>query len=150
MRITNIVEINSTPEKVFYWLNDPNRAMEWMTSVTKTEILKETPNMVGTTFREIIEENGRGTEMNGIVTDYIQNKVISFHLSGKFNFVDVKFTLEESGGTTRLTQIANIHFKSILRILSVIMWPLLKKKIIDQSQKEFTKLKELCEQETLK
>lgn len=106
--------------------------------------------MVGTTFREIIEENGRGTEMHGIVTDYIQNNVISFHLSGKFNSVDVKYSLEKSGGTTRLTQIANIHFKSILRILSVIIWPLFKKKIIDQSQREFMKLKELCEQENLK
>ena len=149
MRIINTVEINSTPEKVFYWLNNPNHAMQWMTSVTETEILKESPNMVGTTFRETIEENGRGTEMYGIVTDYIQNEVISFHLNGKFNSVDVKYNLEKYGVTTRLTQIADIHFKSILRIFSIIMWPFFKKKIIDQSQKEFMKLKKLCEQENL-
>jgi carbon monoxide dehydrogenase subunit G len=30
MRITNTIEINSTPEEVFDWLKDPNKAMEWI------------------------------------------------------------------------------------------------------------------------
>jgi len=30
MRITNTIEINSTPEEVFNWLKDPNKAMEWI------------------------------------------------------------------------------------------------------------------------
>ena len=78
--------------------------------------LMETSNIIGTTFREIIEENGRDTELHGIITDYIQNEVISFQLLGKYNSVDVKYSLEKSGETTRLTQIANIHFKSTLTL----------------------------------
>lgn len=42
--------------------------MTWMSSVTKTEILNETPDMVGTTFREIVAENGQGTELHGVIT----------------------------------------------------------------------------------
>jgi len=30
MRITNTIEINCTPEEVFNWLKDPNKAMEWI------------------------------------------------------------------------------------------------------------------------
>ena len=65
MKIVNTIEINATADRVFGWLEDPNRAMEWMTSVTKGEIIEETSDIVGTTFREYIEENGRGTEMRG-------------------------------------------------------------------------------------
>ena len=95
MKISNTIEIESTPEKVFYWLEDPSRAMKWMTSVTRTEIIKDTPNKVGTTFREYIEENGRGTEMHGVVTDFVPNKQLGFHLEGDFNFVEVGFILSQ-------------------------------------------------------
>jgi carbon monoxide dehydrogenase subunit G len=145
MRITNTIEINSTPEEVFNWLKDPNKAMEWMTSVSRGEIVKQTPNMVGTTFRETIEENGRGTEMEGVIIDYVANRKIAFHLSGKFNTVDVETSLEQVGGITRLSQKANIRFKSFFKITSIILGPLFKKKIIKQSQSELAKLKELCE-----
>ena len=43
MEISYTIDINATPEKVFYWLGNPERAMVWMTSVTKTELLHETP-----------------------------------------------------------------------------------------------------------
>ena len=77
MEVSNTIEINCTPEKVFYWLEDPVRAMEWMTSVTRTKIIEETPDMVGTTFVEYLEEGGRGTEMRGIITEFIPNKTHS-------------------------------------------------------------------------
>ncbi len=100
MKITNTIGINNSPENVFYWLENPDRAMEWMTSVTKTEIIKETSNMIYTTFREYIEENGRGTEMHGIVTDFVSNKRLAFFLEGKYNSAEINFTLEEKEGFT--------------------------------------------------
>ena len=145
-----MIDIISSPEKVFYWLGNPERAVQWMTSVTKTETIKETPGIVGTTFRETIEENGRTVEMTGVVTGYIENKMMSFFLSGKYNTVEVEFRIEELEGFTRLTQTANIHFKSVFRILSLITGSMLRKKIMSQSQKEFLKLKELCEQDAHK
>ena len=75
---------------------------------------------------------------------------MSFFLSGKYNTVEVEFRIEELEGFTRLTQTANIHFKSVFRILSLITGSMLRKKIMSQSQKEFLKLKELCEQGTKK
>jgi uncharacterized protein YndB with AHSA1/START domain len=147
MKISNTIEIKSTPEKVFYWLEDPDRAMEWMTSVTKAEIINETPNMVGTTFIEYIEENGRGIEMHGVVTDFVSNKRLAFQLDGDFNSVEVDFTLEGKEGITQLTQNAEIHFKGIMSVLSILLGPFFKKKIMSQVRSEFTRLKELCEQD---
>jgi len=59
MKLKYSIDINCTPEQLWYWLGTPERAMVWQTNVSKTEIIEETPNMIGTTFRETIEENGR-------------------------------------------------------------------------------------------
>lgn len=148
MKILHTVDIHHPPEKVFHWLNNPERAMTWMTSVAKTEILYEAPDMVGTTFREIVAEKGQGTELHGVVTDYRPNQLIAFHLSGKFNVVDVAYYLEGIANGTRLTQRADIRFKAFLKLLSILIGPILKKNLMAQSQKEFARLKELCEQDT--
>ena len=138
-RITT--DIKNTPEKIFSWLEDPTRAMEWMTSVSKIEIIKYVPGMAGTTFREFVEENGRGTEMHGVVTDFAPNKRLVFHLEGDYNTVDVSYTLEENGKFTRLSQITEIRFKGQLRIFSIFFGPLFKRKIIKQARNEFDVLK---------
>ena len=147
MKIRNSIKINAAADKVFGRLADPDRAMKWMTSVKKGEIIEKTPDIVGTTFREYIEENGRGTEMRGVITCCDRNARLDFHLEGDFNTVDVMFTMEEVGGATYLTQTADVHFKGALRIMSVIMGPAFKKKTISQAREEFVKLKELCENE---
>ena len=147
MKLTYTMEIKTTPEKVWYWLGTPERAMVWQTNVSKTEILQETPNMIGTTFRETIEENGRGVEMCGVVTDYRENQSLAMHLSGKYNVVDVKWCIEEMGECTRLTLHANIRFRSFVKVLSILMRPTFRKKLTEQLQGEFAKLKELCERD---
>ena len=148
MKLTYTIDINSTPEIVFSWLGTPERAMMWQTSVSKTEILHETPNMIGTTFREVVEENGRRVEMNGVVTDYRKDQVLAMHLDSKYNNVDVEYRLEEIGGRTRLTMISNIRLRSFLRVLSIILWPAFKKKLLGQLNREYARLKELCERDT--
>ena len=145
MKITYAMEIKTTPEKVWYWLGTPERAMIWQTSVSKTEILQGTPNWIGTTFRETIEENGRDVEMQGVVTDYKENQSLAMHLSGKYNVVDVEWRIEQRGEHTRLTVYSNIRFRSFIKILSILIRPVFKKKITEQLQVEFTKLKGLCE-----
>lgn len=147
LKITSKVNINTSPDKVFYWLSDPNRAMKWMTSVTETEILTETPGRVGTTFRETVEDKEGRIEIFGTITEYKQNETLTFHLTSKIHSVDARYCLDESKGITHLTFTAEIRFDSTLRILSQNKWPELKKKIADQSQKEFLELKKLCEQE---
>jgi hypothetical protein len=148
MKLTYTININSKPEKVFYWLGTPEKAMTWMKNVSKTELLQETPDMIGTTFRETIEENRRSTEMYGTVTDYQENRLLAFHLSGKYNIVDVEYRLEEIDHSTLITVDSDIRFRSFLKLLSIIMWPVFKKKTLEQLREEFVRLKEICERDT--
>ena len=145
MKIANSIEIHATRQVVFSWLEAPDRAKHWMTSVSKTEMISETPERIGTTFRETVEENGRGTELHGVITDFVPNRRLSFHLEGKYNTVDVTYALQESGQDTLLSQTADVHFKGWLRIMGILLAPAFKKKVLDQAKTEFAALKTLCE-----
>jgi uncharacterized protein YndB with AHSA1/START domain len=146
MKINISVEINAPAEEVFYWLGDPERAKVWMTSVTHTEYIQRTPNLIGSTFRETVGEDGRSTEMRGVIVDFVPNQRIAFHLQGDYNAADVIFTLmEESQGITRLTQTADVRFKGITRLLNIVLGRIFKRNITRQSESEFATLKALCE-----
>ena len=79
------IEINSTPENVFQWLDRPEKAKAWMKSVRSTHILNEVPGRVGTTFIEVVEENGKSTKLRGTITAFKPNELISFELKGVYN-----------------------------------------------------------------
>jgi carbon monoxide dehydrogenase subunit G len=145
MKITHAVEIERQPSCIFSWLEDPAKAIAWMSSVSNTEILHRTLDLVGTTFRETVVDEHGSTELRGVVTACRTNQEIAFHLDGQFNWVDVAYRLEELAHGTRLTMHAEVHFKGVLRVLSLVMWPLFKRKVLDQFRSECAELKRLCE-----
>ena len=147
MKISLSIDINSPPAKVFGWVEDPEKAVQWMTSVAKTELLHETPERVGTTFREVVEEDGKGMELQGAITDYKPDKLISFHLDSRVNMVDVEYRVEAIPNGTRLMQNANVRWKFPVNAISLFMGAQMKQNISAQAQKEFEKLRALCESE---
>jgi len=146
LKLDTTVDINNTPENVFDWIRSPEHARQWMTSVTETEILEEHPGMVGTTFRERVQENGRSTELFGEITGYVPDQMISFHLEGRYNEASVVFHVHRIDSGTRVTQSARLKFKSFSRIMMIFGSIILKRKILKQMQRELGALKELCEQ----
>ncbi len=145
MKITHAVEIEREPESVFSWLDDPARATVWMSSVSRTEILHRTPNLVRTTFRETVADENGSTELEGAVTVCRPNQEIAFSLSGPFNRAAVEYRLERVANGTRLTMVADLCFKGTVKVLSFVMWPLFKRKVLSQFRREFAELKRLCE-----
>ena len=146
MKLHFEIDIAAPPEKVFHWLENPERAMQWMNSVAGGEILHKTEGWVGTTFRETVADESGSTEMRGVITEYHANHSMGFHLEGKFNHADVRYLLEPIEGGTRLVQQGEVRFKSLTRVLMLFLGPVFKAKIAKQSMAEFHKLKQLCEQ----
>ena len=142
MKVVNKVGINAAPERVFYWLEEPERAKQWVTSVTRSEYIKVTPNRIGTTFREYVEEDGQGIEMKGVVTEFLSNKLFAVHLESESHTADVRFVLTEEKGMTQLTQSVELHFKNEL---SEAVCDSIKKSIMSQAKSDFARLKKLCE-----
>ena len=149
MKIANRIDIKASPEKVFSWLEHPDRAKQWMTSVTRSEFIHETPNRVGTTFREYVEEDGRGIEMRGVVTEFVPNERFAVHLESELNTVDVRFDLAVGEGVTQLTQDVDLRLKGMLKVLGLFLRSSIKAKVTRQAQKEFARLKQLCEQDDI-
>lgn len=145
MKLSFSIDINSPPAKVFGWVENPEKALQWMTSVSGGEILHETPEKVGTTFREFVEEDGQGLEMQGMITGFEPGRSISFHLESRVNSVDVKYIVEPIQNGTHLSQTANVRWKFPVNIISLFMGSMMRQNISVQSQKEFKKLKEFCE-----
>ena len=145
MKISHSIDIKRTPEEVFAWIKDPERAKEWMTSVSEGEMLSGDPNTVGSTFREVVRDENGETEMHGVVTGFQENEMISFHLSGKYNTVDVEFRVERIDERTRATQTADIRWRGFMKVVSIFLGGRIRKEIMAQSQSEFEKLKTLCE-----
>jgi carbon monoxide dehydrogenase subunit G len=145
MKIASSIDIQSSPEVVFGWLENPQKAMQWMTSVSNGEVLHETPERVGTTFREVVEDEGGSMEMHGMITGFEADKSIAFHLESRVNVVDVEYRVEKTDKGTRLAYQANIKWKFPVNIISIFMGKKMRQSILDQLQDELSKLRELSE-----
>src|SRR5512136_1242738 len=108
--------ISRPPKAVFPWIAEPDKAMKWQKNVKGGEVLVSKPGMVGTTFKETIEENGHSLEMHGSITEYVENRVIGFHLESRIHTVEVSYSLQETNTQTRISIMANIRWKFPLNI----------------------------------
>lgn len=145
MKVTVAVDILCKPEGVFPWIADPDKAMRWQKGVKGGEIIKETPEKVGTTFKEEMEENGNSLVMYGEITNYIQDKLISFHLESKIHRVDVSYSIVGNDDQSTFTAESTIHWKFPMNIISLFIGRRIKEGILRQTESEFAELKRLCE-----
>jgi len=130
---------------VFPWIAEPNKALQWQKNVKGAEILSAKPGMVGTIFKEEIEEDGKGLEMRGVITKFVENQIVAFHLESKVHEVNVSYSLEGVNGVTRVTVDASIHWKFPLNLLSVFIGRKMKTGIAEQLKTEIFELKRICE-----
>ena len=145
MKNTYSIEIDATPERVFYWLDDAERVMEWVPNIVENEDLEITEDKVGSTFRQVYEEHGKRMEMQGIVTGYEPNKRLACEINGQQFDLFLDYRLEDLSGRTRLTQDSAVKFKGFFKILGPIMVPFIKKSSMKQLEESFSKLKNFVE-----
>lgn len=139
------VDIDSDVETVFSWVATPEKAKAWMTGVTETEIIDPKPGMVGTTFRERLEEGGRGIEIHGVVTAFEPGHRISFHLASRVNELDVDYQVDEVGDLVRLSVVTAIQWRFPANVTSVLFGRKMRASITEESERELARLKGLCE-----
>ncbi len=147
MRITCNCVISKPPESVFPWIADPEKAMQWQKNVKHQEITVRTPQMVGTTFKETIEENGRSLDMRGQITQYAQDTLIAFHLESRIHVVDVTYSLEGMNGRTTISISAGIEWKFPMNVVSLLVGAKMQRELAGQMDAELRALKAMCEKE---
>ncbi len=147
MRVTCENEIARPPEGVFPWIAEPEKAMKWQKNVRGGEIILDKPEKVGTTFKEVIEEDGRTLEMHGTITQYVENRTMAFHIVSKIHEFDVTYSLEPSGEKTRVKIEASIRWKFPINIVSLLIGKRMQKSLARQLESEALELKRICEAE---
>jgi hypothetical protein len=119
----------------------------WSTSIAGGEFITQTPERIGSTFREVVGREGRTLEMNGVITDYLPHERFAVHLESERNTTDVRFTITSLPDRSRLTREVSLRLKSSLGLASILLRPLIGRSLGRESRKEFSELKRLCEQE---
>ena len=147
MRIAGEILIAKAPEAVFPWIADPEKAMRWQKNVEGGEIIVSTPDMVGTTFTETMEEKGRVLEMRGQITQYAVNRLIAFHLESRIHVVDVSYSVEAVNGQTRVSVLAGIRWRFPMNVVSILLKRRMQSSLAAQVDGELRDLKTLCESE---
>ncbi len=59
MNFNYTIDISLKRENIFPWIANPDKAVLWQKGIKESEIIKETPERIGTTFKEVMEENGQ-------------------------------------------------------------------------------------------
>jgi len=150
MIINYAIEVSGEPDEVFPWIDNPEKAMLWQKGVKKGEITIETPEKIGTTFIEEMEDGGSSLVMHGVITGYVKNQMITFQLESKIHKLDVCFSITGKDGKSLIMAESNIHWKFPMNIMSIILGRKIKEGILKQTESEFAELKRLCEEEKVK
>lgn len=148
MKTSKITLINAPNSNVFLWLEDHDRLLKWVPNLVEDEALVETPERVGSRFRQVFLENGRKMEMVGEITDYIENERMRVDITGDMFDLDVDYLLKGlSDNQTELTQNTEIRFKGFMKILALVMILTSKFSSKDPQAEAHAKLKAMAEAE---
>ena len=119
--------------------------MKWQKNVKRGDIIESKPGVVGTTFNEVIEENGKSLEMHGTITRFVENKNIGFHIISKIHEFDINYSLELTNESTKVSIEAIIEWKFPMNVISLFFGQRMKKKITQELHAELNELKRLSE-----
>ena len=140
-----MIEITCSPEEIFSWIDDPEKALLWQKNVKSAEVIVETQERIGTKFKEEIEEDEKRLIIYSEITGYIKNKSISFHLRSKIHKVIVKYSL---GGNTKLTRVtleSVIKWMFPMNIECLFIGNKIKNNISQKTRSDLGELKVICE-----
>ncbi len=148
MKTVSKTVINAPAEIVFPWLEDNDRIKQWVPNLIEDEALVETPEKVGSKFRQVFLEQGKRMEMTGEITAYTENERMRVDMAGEMFDLDVDYTLVALSSTqTEVTQDSVIKFKGFMKIFAPIMALMAKFSSNNAQDQAHQKLKELAEAE---
>jgi len=123
MKTSMTTIIDAPPAVVFLWLEDNDRIKKWVPNLIEDEAITETPDKVGSRFRQVFLEGGKEMEMIGEITAYTENERIRIDMTGKMFDLDVDYILKALSDTqTELTQDTEIKMKGFMKIMTPIMF----------------------------
>ena len=148
MKTSKTTIINAPAHIVFPWLEDSERLKQWIPNVVEDVPITETPEKVGSTFRQVFHENGKDMEMTGEITAYTENERLRVFMEGAMFNLDVDYTLTSSApDQTEVTQDTVIKMKGVMKLMTPLMLLMSKFSKTDPQEEAHQRLKDLAEAE---
>lgn len=144
------IDIDRPIEQVFELTN--NHVAEWSDVVVENEMLDETPNGVGSTFRSLTKDpGGREMEFQGIVTKYDPPHANAIYMAGGSFDLEVDYTFKTiPHDRTRVTQHSSVTGKGFFKVVFFLFGWMMKKSSCNAIEKELRRLKGFCESKPIK
>lgn len=131
---------------VFLWIHENERLMQWVPNLIEDEPVLDTPEKVGSRFRQVFLENGKRMEMTGEITAYVENERLRAMMSGDMFNLDVDYSLKALSDTqTEVTQDTEIKFKGFLKLFAPLMLLMSKLSSKDPQADAHARLKDMAE-----
>lgn len=137
------IEINRPIEEVFDYTM--NNATEWSNIMEEHEMIHETEDGVGSTFRLVTVDRGRRMDFEGEVTHHRPPTESAIVMRGKQFDLEVAYQFEDLGGSTKVSQRSVVHAKGFMKVMMVLLGWMMKKSSCDALDKEFASLKQKLE-----
>lgn len=131
MRIEFTREFACTPERLFSFLEEPEKQKQWMKGLLETQAVgDENPGVVGSKFRMKIKEGGKVADYDGVITAYDKPKQLAIDMTGPTfpagAIMHVDYRLTDLGGRTRLDYRAEMQCTKPLPLWMRLLMPLFK------------------------
>lgn len=101
---TTEVEINKPVNEVFADFENVELMKTWMPEVKSIDVLEEKPEKVGSTYKIVVENQGRMIAMTEKVLAYEANKRISFHFDAENMLKTDDYIFTSEGNKTKIVQ----------------------------------------------
>ena len=142
MRFQHRVVIGCPPEVVFGWIEDPERARQWQPDVAGGEVLHAEPGMVGTEFREVLQDNRGRAEMHGRITEFQPGSSMAVRLEGQGMTVTARYEVRPHPVGTLLQAEQSLTLPGPMARL---FEPLIRRRVAARARADLQRLKHLCE-----
>ena len=112
MLVRMSVDIQAPPEKVWPYLVEPEKAMQWFTALKKFEYTSEQHGGVGSTFYWLEEASGRMYNLYFETTEWIENRAFAYRMTSGdfFKSYDERWEIEPTPQGSRFTFNDHIEF----------------------------------------
>ncbi len=148
MKTSTATRINAPAATIFLWLEDKDRLQKWVPNLAEDEVILDTPEKIGSRFRQVFLEKGREMEMTGEITAYEENARMRVFMTGQMFNLDVDYVLTAvSDAQTDVRQDTDIAFKGFLKLFAPLMILMSKLSSQDPQADAHAKLKAMAEAE---
>jgi hypothetical protein len=137
------IEIERPIEEVFEYTI--RKVVEWCSIVVSDEVINETPDMIGTTFKTVTDDRGREMVFDGRVIEHAPPNRHVVEMVGKQFDIKAEYSFEDIDGNTLVTERCEVKGKGFFRFMFIVMGWLMRKASCRDLARELENLKKFAE-----